>query len=163
ERERNGSTALPSRLAAGESGEFLPAASRWRCSLASRAPPLDHVIQVNVPWLISPSLTGARRMQPQNAPGVRWEWIGEAWQLFTRQWSVWVLMILALYLIVFAIELPFIGIIGMLAPSLPQGDEIPPAPVFPIGLFVLYPALYLAIFSAVSWLTGGLYHAALKQ
>jgi hypothetical protein len=43
-------------------------------------------------------------MQQVNTPGVRWEWIGEAWNLFIKQWSVWVLMILVSGLIVFAIE-----------------------------------------------------------
>jgi len=98
-------------------------------------------------------------MQPQNAPGVRWEWISEAWQMFTRQWSVWVLMILVMYLIVFAVYLPFIGVIGMMAPS-PEDGEIP---VFPIGIFALYPVIFLVILGAMSWLLGGIYHAAFKQ
>ncbi|MGH9936026.1 MAG: hypothetical protein ACREAM_07260, partial [Blastocatellia bacterium] len=98
-------------------------------------------------------------MQPQNAPGVRWEWISEAWQMFTRQWSVWVLMILVMYLIVFAVYLPFIGVIGMMIPTPEEGE----VPVFPVGIFALYPVIYLVLFSALSWLMGGLYHAAFKQ
>ena len=98
-------------------------------------------------------------MQPQNAPSVRWEWISEAWQLFTRQWSVWVLMILVMYLIVFAIYLPFFGVIGLMMPTSVEGE----VPVFPVGIFALYPLIYLVIFSALSWLMGGLYHAAFKQ
>jgi len=102
-------------------------------------------------------------MQMQNAPRVRWEWISEAWELFTRQWSTWVLMILVLYLIVFAVYLPFIGIFMAMAPTMPQGDDFPTAPVFPVALLALYPVIYVVILSAVAWLLGGLYHAAFKQ
>jgi hypothetical protein len=102
-------------------------------------------------------------MQMQNAPRVRWEWISEAWELFTRQWSTWVLMILVFYLIALAVYLPFVGLIAMMAPTAPQGDEIPTAPVFPVALLALYPVIYVVILSAAAWLMGGLYHAAFKQ
>jgi hypothetical protein len=102
-------------------------------------------------------------MQPQNAPSVRWEWISEAWNLFTQQWSAWVLMILVMYLVVFAVSLPFIGIIAMMAPTAPSGDEFPMEPVFPVGLLALYPVIYVVILGAVSYLLGGLYNAAFKQ
>ena len=54
-------------------------------------------------------------MQQVNAPSVRWEWIGEAWNLFTKQWSVWVVMILVTCLVVGLIYLPlyFIAIFSM--------------------------------------------------
>ena len=59
-------------------------------------------------------------MQQVNAPSVRWEWIGEAWNLFTKQWSVWVLMILVTYLVVGLIYMPlyFIAILSMVPCSL---------------------------------------------
>ncbi|MGE0129430.1 MAG: hypothetical protein AB7U82_15235 [Blastocatellales bacterium] len=98
-------------------------------------------------------------MQPQNAPSVRWEWIGEAWNLFTSQWSVWVLMILVMYLVVFAVYLPFIGVIGMMMPTPDMGEPVE----FPVGIVALYPVIYLALFSVLSWLMGGLYNAAFKQ
>src|SRR5262245_6303155 len=96
-------------------------------------------------------------MQEVNAPSVRWEWISEAWNLFTRQWSVWVLMILVMALVGMAIYLPFLGIFMAMAPSFPQDGEIP------IGLLMLYPALILAILSASAWMLGGIYNAAFKQ
>lgn len=102
-------------------------------------------------------------MQPQNAPRVRWEWISEAWDLFTRQWSTWVLMILVLYLVAIALYLPFFGVFLLMAPTIPQGDEIPTAPVFPVGLLALYPVIYLVMLSAIAWMVGGLYRAAFKQ
>jgi len=98
-------------------------------------------------------------MQPQNAPSVRWEWISEAWQLFTKQWSVWVLMILVMCLISIAIYLPFIGVMGMMIPTPVEGE----APGFPIGIFALYPLMFVVILGAVSWLMSGLYNAAFKQ
>jgi hypothetical protein len=98
-------------------------------------------------------------MPTQNTPGVRWEWIGEAWELFTRQWSVWVLMILVMYLIAFAVCLPFIGMIGLMMPTVEPGD----VPEFPIGIFAFYPVIFLVVFSVLAWLMGGLYRAAFKQ
>ena len=98
-------------------------------------------------------------MQQVSTPGVRWEWIGEAWNLFTKQWSVWVLMILVTGLIVFAIYLPFIGVIGMMIPAPQVGEPYE----FPIGIFMLYPIMGLAILAVLSWLVGGLYNAAFKQ
>jgi len=98
-------------------------------------------------------------MQQVNAPGVRWEWISEAWNLFTKQWSVWVLMLLVTGLIVFAIYLPFIGVIGMMMPTPQVGEPFE----FPVGIFALYPVMGLVILAAMSWLVGGLYNAAFKQ
>jgi hypothetical protein len=90
---------------------------------------------------------------------VRWEWIGEAWNLFIKQWSVWVLMILVTGLIVFAVYLPFIGVIGMMIPTPQVGEPYE----FPIGILMLYPIMGLAILAVMSWLVGGLYNAAFKQ
>src|SRR5215813_2725095 len=98
-------------------------------------------------------------MQQVNAPGVRWEWISEAWNLFTKQWSVWVLMILVMGLIGFAVYLPFIGVIGMMMPTPQVGEPFE----FPKGIFILYPIMVLAIFGVSSWLVSGLYNAAFKQ
>jgi hypothetical protein len=98
-------------------------------------------------------------MQQVNVPGVRWEWISEAWNLFTKQWSVWVLMILVTGLIMFAIYLPFIGVISIMMPRPQIGEPFE----FPVGIFMLYPVMGLAMLAAVSWLAGGLYNAAFKQ
>ena len=98
-------------------------------------------------------------MQQLNAPSVRWEWISEAWNLFTKQWSVWVLMILVMFLITFAIYLPFFGVIGMMMPTPQIGEPVE----FPVGIFMLYPIMGLAIFVVFAWLLGGLYNTAFKQ
>jgi len=106
-------------------------------------------------------------MQQLNAPGVRWEWISEAWNLFTKQWSVWVLMILVMSLVMLTmylvIYLPLFGIIMAMAPSIPQDGEIPTAPAFPVGIFMLFPVIFLAIICVMSWMMGGLYSTAFKQ
>jgi hypothetical protein len=101
-------------------------------------------------------------MQQVNAPSVRWEWISEAWNLFTKQWSVWVVMILVTCLVVGLIYLPlyFVAIFSM-APSVSEDGVVTTGSGFlPI---VLLPVMYLAIVCAVSYLAGGLYSAAFKQ
>src|SRR5262245_33341243 len=105
-------------------------------------------------------LTGAKRMQQINAPGVRWEWISEAWNLFTKQWSVWVLMILALFAVVVVGYIPMI-VLGMMAGAAAGSDE---GGGLILTLVSLYPLLFGAILLvAMPWLMGGLYNAAFKQ
>jgi hypothetical protein len=106
-------------------------------------------------------------MQQLNAPSVRWEWISEAWNLFTRQWSVWVLMNLVMFLAViviyFAFTFLFSGLFLAMMPTIPQDGEIPTAPVFPVGLLLLYPVMFLAFVVPMTWLFGGFYNTAFKQ
>jgi zinc-ribbon domain len=101
-------------------------------------------------------------MQQVNAPGVRWEWIGEAWNLFTKQWSVWVVMILVTVLAVGAIYLPFyfVAIFSMVPTVSEDGVVSPGAGFLPI---LIFPVMYLAIICVMSYLFGGLYSAAFKQ
>ena len=101
-------------------------------------------------------------MQQLNAPSVRWEWISEAWNLFTKQWSTWVLMILVTCLVMGLIYLPFYFVaIFSMVPSVSDDGVVTPASGFlPI---VLFPVMYLAIICVISWLFGGLYSAAFKQ
>jgi hypothetical protein len=101
-------------------------------------------------------------MQQVNAPSVRWEWISEAWNLFTKQWSVWVVMILVTGLVVGLIYLPFYFVaIFSMVPSISEDGVVTPASGFlPI---VIFPVMYLAVACAASWLSGGLYSAAFKQ
>ena len=94
-------------------------------------------------------------MQEVNRPGVRWEWISEAWNLFTKQWSTWVVMILVMYLVIFAIYLPFFGMISLMIPTPEYGEPVE----FPVAIFALYPVFYLVLLTAVSWFISGLYSA----
>ena len=102
-------------------------------------------------------------MQQLNAPSVRWEWISEAWNLFTKQWTVWVLMILVMYLIIFAVYLavylPLFGVILATATAAPDISEPVVAPMFLLVISVMM----LVIYTVTFWLYGGLYNAAFKQ
>src|SRR5262249_53219464 len=101
-------------------------------------------------------------MQQLNAPSVRWEWISEAWNLFTKQWSTWVLMILVTFLVMGLIYLPFYAITFFaMMPSVSDDGVVAPASGF-LPLVIL-PVMYLAIICAISWLFGRLYSAAFKQ
>jgi hypothetical protein len=98
-------------------------------------------------------------MQPQKATGVRWEWIGESWQLFTQQWQPWVLMLLTMTLVIFAAYLPYF-VLGVLASIFSQdgGSSIISA------LFMLYTLAFgVFLICAIPWMLGGLYNAAFKQ
>lgn len=102
-------------------------------------------------------------MQQLNAPGVRWEWISEAWNLFTKQWTIWVLMILVMYLILLvvylAVYLPLIGVMLAAATTAPQLIE--PVGTTSVQLVTLLAGLAINI--VTFWLYGGLYDAAFKQ
>ncbi|HKC84914.1 MAG TPA: zinc-ribbon domain-containing protein [Blastocatellia bacterium] len=101
-------------------------------------------------------------MQQLNAPSVRWEWISEAWNLFTKQWSTWVLMILVMSLVMGLIYLPFyaIAFFSMMPSVSEDGSVSSGAGFLPI---VIFPVMYLAIVCVASWLSAGLYSAAFKQ
>jgi hypothetical protein len=102
-------------------------------------------------------------MQQLNAPGVRWEWISEAWNLFTKQWSAWVLMTLVMYLILIvvyvAVYLPLFGMILAAATTAPRITNSLGTPM--ISLITL--VAMLVIYTVVFWLYGGLYNSAFKQ
>src|SRR5262249_33261994 len=101
-------------------------------------------------------------MQQLNAPSVRWEWISEAWNLFTKQWSTWVLMILVMSLVMGLIYLPFyaIAFFSMMPSVSEDGSVSSGAGFLPI---VIFPVMYLAIVCVASWLSAGLDSAAFKQ
>jgi uncharacterized membrane protein len=105
-------------------------------------------------------------MQQLNAPGVRWEWIGEAWNLFTKQWSAWVLMVLVMYLItgitagiVYGVCILLVGVIVAAVGSDLRMDTD--------GLTLLFRIIMLAptivALGGFSWLGGGMFDAAFKQ
>lgn len=101
-------------------------------------------------------------MQEVNTPGVRWEWISEAWNLFTKQWTAWVLMILVTVLVMAVIYVPFYFIVFFsMMPSVSDDGVVSTGSG---GLPILiFPVMYGALACAASWLAGGLYGAAFKQ
>lgn len=102
-------------------------------------------------------------MQPQVSPKVRWEWIGQGWQMFTRQWQSWVAIALV-YLIAFAIPIVplYLLMLGVAFSTMPvPGSDAPPD--FPVAVLALYPVFYLIIILMASWLGSGMYRTAFKQ
>src|SRR5688572_28716409 len=103
-------------------------------------------------------------MTPARKIEVRWEWIGEAWKLFTANPGAWIGMIL------------ITGVIGLLLIALPIGLILIPAGLFAsngdpsavfatagIGLLLMIPVLVIVCLLVFSYLTGGLYRAAIRQ
>lgn len=103
-------------------------------------------------------------MEQVNVPSVRWEWISEAWTLFTKQWTVWVLMILITSLVIGAlmtvIYVPIFLIVAAIGAS---GADSGSSSMISILLFLAYPIIALIMGSAASYMLGGLYNAAFKQ
>jgi uncharacterized membrane protein len=91
---------------------------------------------------------------------VRWEWIGEGWNLFTQRWAAWVIHMLVF---VVAIAIPVIpiyviAIAGSMAASTMDSPEAPSALVFLLMLILVPLMLALSAF-----LLAGAYKSAMKQ
>jgi len=94
---------------------------------------------------------------------VRWEWIGEAWKLYTNAPGAWIGMVL------------ITGIIGILLVALPIVFILIPAGIFASnndagGIFaaagltlLLLPVLLIAWLLLGTYLTSGMYRAAIQQ
>src|SRR5215475_356075 len=106
----------------------------------------------------------SQNIMPVKRAEVRWEWIGEAWKLFTNNPGSWIGMIL------------ISAIIGILLIALPVALILVPAGIFAsnngtataiatagIALLLLIPALLIVSLLLSAYLTGGMYRAAIKQ
>lgn len=108
-------------------------------------------------------------MQPQNRSDVRWEWIGDAWKVFSDQMANWILQCLAAAAIVLIINVPlflFTGVLGVIGQTFKSADSgLDPAKLAP--LLVMIPLIVLVtiliIIPLVVFLTCGFWHTALKQ
>ncbi|HEX4945570.1 MAG TPA: hypothetical protein VFZ34_02750 [Blastocatellia bacterium] len=91
---------------------------------------------------------------------VRWEWIGEGWNMFTQRWGMWVVHMLIFALVLIAILAPIyiIAIVSSIGASASDTPEAPPA-IFFVAMLLLYPLMLVAI----SFLLGGTYKTAMKQ
>jgi zinc-ribbon domain len=103
-------------------------------------------------------------MQQLNAPSVRWEWIAEAWKLFTNSPGAWIGMILisaviGIVLVVLPFTLIFIPM-GIFASNSEPGAALATAG---LGLLLLIPVLLIVIFLATAYLWSGMYSAAIRQ
>lgn len=102
-------------------------------------------------------------MMPAKKAEVRWEWIGEAWKLYTNNPGAWIGMIF------------ITAIIGIVLIALPVALVLVPAGIFasnnePGGIFataglalLLIPALIIVCLLVGAYLSGGMYRAAIRQ
>lgn len=104
-------------------------------------------------------------MQQPTRSEVRWEWIGQGWELFTAQWQNWVVVALVAFVIIAVIGGPlYFLMIGssILAGANHGGDEALRS--MAKGASFLVQVCFTLILSAVGMvLNGGLYRCALKQ
>lgn len=91
---------------------------------------------------------------------VRWEWIGEGWNMFTQRWVAWVVHMLVFALVIVVISAPIyiIAIASSVGAGARDVPEAPPA-IFFVAMLIIYPLLLVA----VSFLLGGTYKTAMKQ
>lgn len=94
------------------------------------------------------------------ATTVRWEWIGEGWNMFAQRWGTWVVHMLVFALIMMIPIIPFYVIVvaGSLAASSMESPEASSAIIFLVMLIMI--PLTMA---AAAFLLGGSYKAAMKQ
>jgi hypothetical protein len=103
-------------------------------------------------------------MQQLNAPSVRWEWIAEAWKLFTNNPGAWIGMILisaviGIVVVVLPVTLIFIPM-GIFASNSEPGVAFATAG---LGLLLLIPVLLIVVFLSTAYLLSGMYSAAIRQ
>src|SRR5262245_47036507 len=94
---------------------------------------------------------------------VRWEWIGEAWKLYTNAPGVWIGMVLITGIIgILLVALPIVFILiraGIFASNNDAGGIFAAA-----GLtLLLLPVLLIAWLLLGTYLTSGMYRAAIQQ
>lgn len=98
-------------------------------------------------------------MQEMTTSAVRWEWIGEGWQMFAEKWQVWVLQMLIVGLIFAVPAVPFYAMmIPMQLAATP--DQPPQLPVLFLPL-----ALGIGVLAVLggAFFFSGLYKTAFKQ
>jgi hypothetical protein len=99
-------------------------------------------------------------MQPESAPKAPiGDWIGEGWQMFTRQWPGWIVNMVLFFVIMLIPILPFYLMIFAAQLASGGGEAQPPSPVVLPMIFLLY----AVILPLSSFLLSGAYRSALKQ
>ncbi len=98
-------------------------------------------------------------MQPIKTSDVRWEWIGDAWKMFTADPLTWILM--QVTVIAFAIIgiLPIIFVAGGLG-TLASVGRVGQASLL---VLLLIPVTILILIAGGAYLISGIYRAAIKQ
>lgn len=102
-------------------------------------------------------------MQQPTRADVRWEWIGEGWELFTKQWQNWIVMALIAAVAVIVVMIPFyvLQFGAEIAASRSDTSEISGAIVG--GSILLRLVMQVVITVLTSLLSAGFYQAAFKQ
>ena len=96
----------------------------------------------------------------QQAATVRWEWIGEGWNMFTQRWGAWVVHMLVFVLIMLIPIIPFYVIVlaGSMAASSMEHPEGPSALII-LMMLIMIPLTM----AAAAFLLAGTYKSAMKQ
>ena len=102
-------------------------------------------------------------MQQESRSNVRWEWIGEGWELFTKQWQNWIVLALIAAVVVIAVMIPFYVLIfgAQFAASRSETSEISGAMMG--GSILLRLVVQIVISVVTALLSAGFYQAAFKQ
>ena len=97
------------------------------------------------------------------SPKVRFEAIGEAWQMFTQQMGTWISALLILFGIIFAVYMVFgFGVFGLLIAA--GGSRHAGEAGAALGmLFLAELVMGLVMLTIAAYMTGGLIRMALKQ
>ncbi|MFN0112921.1 MAG: zinc-ribbon domain-containing protein [Blastocatellia bacterium] len=98
-------------------------------------------------------------MHQMNPPEVRWDWIGEGWQMFAEKWQVWVLQGLIMLLLVAIPAVPFYGMMFSMQLDASSGQP----PELPALFFPLIFVGALVLFLGMPFLYSGFYKTAFKQ
>ncbi len=101
---------------------------------------------------------------PYNGPRrVRFEAIGEAWQLLTQQMGIWVGSVLLIYVLFGTVM--FVFFIAVMPVMLPMGGRVSPgaSPDISVFGFLLMFVVYLALLVFGNFMVCGLHRMAVKQ
>src|SRR5262245_46931194 len=105
----------------------------------------------------------SQNIMPVKRAEVRWEWIGDAWKLFTNNTGDWIGMILITGII--AIVVIGVQIILVIEPmGIFASNNDPRAALAAAGFaLLLIPVVLIVALLAAAYLIGGLYRAAIRQ
>ncbi len=98
-------------------------------------------------------------MHQMNPPYVRWEWIGEGWQMFADKWQVWVLQMLIVGAIFAVPVVPFYIMMLTMEPGATPNQP----PEMPVLFMTLALGIGLLSILGGSFFFSGFYKTAFKQ
>lgn len=103
-------------------------------------------------------------MQQETRSDVRWEWIGQGWELFIKQWQNWIVMALVAAGIFIVISIPFYIFIFGAEFAASRNRDASDISAIAGGASLLVRLIFQVVASVVSaLLSAGFYKAAFKQ